>query len=74
MANIKKQLYWGYLDDRGVIHIKNFTHSGEIKACEQMSSCKGIFDVFEARDYANARAKIAKFLDEQQFNEKKKFN
>jgi hypothetical protein len=71
MPRIRLPRWWGYLDDRGVVHIKRYTNDKAIQNCEQMPFTKGIFDPFEAVDYAHARAKIAKFLDEQQFHEKK---
>jgi hypothetical protein len=71
MAIIKKQRWWAYLDDRGVIHIKRYTGDRAMQNCEQMPFCKGIFNVFEAYDYQHARSVIAKFLHEQQYYEKK---
>lgn len=71
MSLIKPLRWWGYLDDRGVIHIKKYTGDKAIQNCEQMPFCKGIFDPFEAWDSKDAKIKIKKFLDEQQYYEKK---
>ena len=71
MTLIKPFRYWGYLDDRGVIHIKKFVHDRQLQNCEQMPFCKGIFDPFEAWDYEDAKRQIMKFLDDAQYYEKK---
>lgn len=71
MGIIKKGWWWAYLDDRGVIHVKRYQSDKQIQNCEQLPFCKGIFDVFEAWDYTDAKNKIAKFLTEQQMYEKK---
>lgn len=71
MPILKKMRWWGYLDDRGVIHIKRYTSDRAIQNCEQMPFCKGIFDVFEAYDYTHARSIITTFLKEQEYYEKK---
>jgi hypothetical protein len=64
-------LWWGYLDDKGVVRIKRYTTDKAIWNCEQMPFCKGIFDPFPALNYEDAQRKIKQFLFEQQFYEKK---
>ena len=68
---IYRSRWWAYLDDTGVIRIKKYTTDKAIQNCEQMPFCKGIFDPFEAWGYEDAKRKIAKFLDEQQYHEKR---
>ena len=63
--------WWAYLDDQGKITVKPYTSDWEIQKVEQLPFCKGIFDPFEATNKHYARLKIAKFLDEQQYYEKK---
>ena len=74
MARIKLPLWWAYLDDLGVVRIQKYTNDRIIQNTEQLPFCKGIFDPFEAIDKQDAYKKIAKFLDEQQFYEKKDKN
>ena len=45
---IKLPLFWGWLDDRGVITIKRYTTDRIIQNTEQLPFTKGIFDPFEA--------------------------
>ena len=71
MARKKLPLWWGYLDDTGVIRIKKYTTDKAIQNCEQMPFCKGIFNPFEARDYLHAQQLVIEFLNEQQNYEKK---
>lgn len=67
----KFSLWWAYLDDQGVIRIKKYTDDKAIQNCEQMPFCRGIFDPFQARDYQEAQIKIMRFLDDQQYYEKR---
>ena len=67
----KLPIWWGYLDDQGVIHIKRYVSDWDIHKCEQMPFCRGIFEPFTALTHAHARIKISAFLDEQQAKEKK---
>ena len=71
MALIKLPLWWGYLDDTGKIHIKKYVSDWDIQKCEQMPFTKGIFEPFPAIDRADAQQKIAAFLTDQQYYEKK---
>lgn len=75
MSNIiipgHKKRFWGYLDDRGVIHIKPYLTDWDIQKCEQMPFCRGIFDPFEAHDKAEAALKCRMKLQELQYHEKK---
>ena len=50
-----KNLFWGYVDDEGVVHVKRYTDDRTIRNYEQMPFCKGIFDPYEARDFAHAK-------------------
>jgi hypothetical protein len=63
--------WWAYLDDCGKIHIKKYTGDRIIQNTEQLPFCKGIFDPFTAINKIDAQRKIAKFLSEQQYYEKK---
>lgn len=58
-----KELYWGYLDDSGVIHVKQYVDDKTIQNYEQLPFCKGIFDPFYAKSLHQAQQKIMKFLD-----------
>ena len=69
---LTKQRWWAYLDDTGVIRIKKYTTDKAIQNCEQMPFCRGIFDVFEAWNYAHAKAIISVFLTEERNFERKK--
>ena len=71
MSKHKLPRWWAYLDDTGKIHIKRYTNDRAIQNCEQMPFCRGIFNPFEAVDFAHAQKKIMIFLDEQSFYEKK---
>jgi hypothetical protein len=71
MTITKKPLWWAYLDDSGKIHVKRYTTDRAIQNCEQMPFCKGIFDPFYADNLHKAQLKIAAFLDEQRYFEKK---
>jgi len=71
MTLIKPLLWWAYLDDRGIVHIKKYMSDKQLQNCEQMPFCRGIFDPFEAWDREDAKVKIMKFLDEAQYYEKK---
>lgn len=64
MGLIKPLRWWGYLDDRGVIHVTRYTTDRAIQNCEQMPFCKGIFDPFTAWDYQEARMKCWAKLQE----------
>ncbi len=55
---IRGLLYWGYLDDQGIIHVKRYTTDRAIRNAEQMPYVKGIFDPFEAFSIEEARQKI----------------
>ncbi len=72
MAILTKTLWWGYLDDQGVVRIKRYTTDKAIQNCEQMPFTKGIFEPFEAYDLKHAQQIIAKFLQEQADNETRK--
>ena len=63
--------FWGYLDDQGVIHVKPYVSDWEIQKVEQLPFCKGIFDPFKAETKHDAQMMIAKWLDEQQYHQKK---
>lgn len=53
-----KPIWWGYLDDKNIIHVKRYTTDRAIANAEAMPFVKGIFDPFTARDYNDARRKI----------------
>lgn len=53
----KRPLWWGYLDNEGIIHIKRYTNDRAIQNSEAMPFVKGIFDPFEAWDYEDAKKK-----------------
>ena len=63
--------WWAYLDDSGVIHVKPYTGDRIIQNTEQLPFCRGIFDPFLADNKAHAQKKIAIYLSEQQYYEKK---
>ncbi len=50
-------LFWGYLDDQGIIHVKRYTNDRAIENMERMPWCRGIFDPFEAFDIQHAKEK-----------------
>ena len=64
--------WWAYLDDRGVIKVLKYTGDKIIQNTEQLPFCLGIFDPFPAANKHDAQMKIAQFLDEQRYYEKKK--
>jgi hypothetical protein len=66
MGLIKGLLFWGYLDEEGVVHVKRYTTDRAIANMERMPWCKGIFDPFEAFDFSEAQRKCI-----QRFNEDK---
>lgn len=57
MGLIKGLLFWGYVDDEGVIHVKRYKNDREIANYELLPFCKGIFEVFEAYSIEEARLK-----------------
>lgn len=63
--------WWAYLDDTGAIHIKPYRGDRIIQNTEQLPFCKGIFDPFTAASREHAKQKIMRFLDEQQYYEKR---
>ncbi len=63
--------WWGYLDDRGVITVKQYVSDWEIQKVEQLPFCKGIFEPMKANSKHEAQMMIAKWLNEQQEKEKK---
>lgn len=71
MALANGKWWWGYIDDQGVIKILPYTDDAIIVRTEQLPFCKGIFDPFFAVDKVNAHMKVAQFLDEQSYYEKK---
>jgi len=75
MEHIHKQtLWWGYVDNEGVIRIKRYVNDRQIENCERSPFCKGIFDPFLAWNQADAKAKILAFLHEEQTEWMKKQN
>jgi hypothetical protein len=71
MSLIKGLLYWGYLDDSGIIHVKRYTSDREIRNYESLPFCKGIFDPFESFDIQEAKHKCLQRLNEEKYFEKK---
>ncbi len=71
MSLKKLPVWWGYLDDEGVIRVFPYKNDNVIAHVERMWYCKGIFDPFQAFDKQDAQQKIAKFLTEQQEKEKR---
>lgn len=71
MALIKLPLWWGYLDDRGVIHVKRYTNDRVIQNCEQLPFCKGIFDPFEACNLQEAYKMCHEKLKESELHDKR---
>lgn len=71
MGLIKGLLYWGYLDNDGLIHVKRYTTDREIRNYEQLPFCKGIFDPFEAYDINEAKMKCFQKLQELRYHEKR---
>lgn len=71
MSLIKGLYWWAYLDDQGMIHVKRYTNDRQIQNYEQLPFCKGIFDPFEAYDYAHAKQKCLEKYREIQYHEKK---
>lgn len=67
----KHPAWWAYLDDTGVVRIRKYISDWEIDKCEQMPFCKGIFGPFTAVNYQDARFKIARFLKNAEYYEKK---
>lgn len=64
--------WWAYLDEDGAIHVRKYTTDWEIQKVEQLPFCRGIFEPFKAKSKHEAQMKIAKWLTEQQNEEKKK--
>lgn len=58
MGKIQGLYFWGYLDDRGKIHVKYYIDDATIAHYEKMPFVKGIFDPFEAYGMVEARKKI----------------
>lgn len=56
---IKGLLFWGYVDDSGVIHVKRYVSDRVIENYEKLPFCKGIFGPFEAYDIQQARQMCA---------------
>jgi hypothetical protein len=71
MGLIKGMLWWAYLDDKGVIHVKHYVNDRQLQNCEQMPFCKGIFDVFEAFSREEARQMCHRKLKEVEFHDKR---
>ena len=53
-----KNLYWGYIDDTGIVHVKRYTGDRIIENTEKLPFCKGIFDPFYATNYQEAKIKV----------------
>lgn len=68
---IKLPLWWGWLDDRGVITIKRYTNDRIIQNTEQLPFCKGIFDVFEAASLQEAYTIAHQKLKEVEMHDKR---
>ena len=67
MARIKGLLFWGYLDDQGVIHVKYYTNDRIIRNYESLPFVKGIFDPFESYSMEEAKQKVmARYKEEMQ--------
>ena len=56
MNRFKGLLWWGYIDDEGVIEVKRYTTDRVIENYERMPFCKGIFEPFQALDKEEAYA------------------
>ena len=64
MNIIKGLLFWGYVDDQGVISIKYYTNDRIIENTERLPFCRGIFDPFEAYSMEDAKQKcLAKYKE-----------
>ncbi len=61
---IKGLLFWGYVDDQGIVSVKYYTNDRVIEQMERMPWCRGIFDPFEAYTMDEAKQKcIAKYRE-----------
>ena len=71
MTLIKPLRWWGFLDDKGHIHVKLYVDDKSIQRYEQLPMVKGIFDPFEAWDSNDARRKCYEKYKEIMYHEKK---
>lgn len=53
-----KQLYWGYLDIYGKVHVKRYTTDRAIENAESFPLTTGIFDPFYAKSLEEAKSMI----------------
>jgi len=70
MALANGKWWWAYLDDQGKITVLPYTDDKIIERTEQLPFCKGIFDPMRANSKHDAQMMIARWLDQQQHNEK----
>ena len=60
MRKNRGELWWGYLDDERIIHVKRYISDTVIRNYESLPMVKGIFDPFVAIDYDHAKVAIYK--------------
>lgn len=65
-----RNIFWGYLDEEGKIHIKKYVSDAQIENYEKQHFCAGIFDPFYAVDIYDARIKCQEKLRELKYFEK----
>lgn len=71
MGLIKLPQWWAYLDSEGIIHVKRYTTDKAIANCERMPYCKGIFEPFEACNYAEAQQMCLQVYETDRYKEKR---
>ena len=68
---IKLPLFWGYLDDRGVITVKKYVTDWDIQKVEQLPFCKGIFEPIGCVDAVDAHQKFSERLQLEEMHDKR---
>jgi hypothetical protein len=54
----KSKWWWGYLDINDIVHVKRYTTDRAIENAEKSPLTKGIFDLFTANNYKEAKLKM----------------